>query len=259
MTITTGRDNQKLKFARSVRDGHEPGFIFLEGARLAGEAHRSAVEIVETLVSESFQAKNEGSALLGSAVVVADRIFDSITGTKNSQGIVIIAKRPVMSVGAIDAALDGTSGIPIVIFLNETNNPSNLGAILRTAEAAGVRAVITSVNSADAFSPKALRAAMGASLRLPIYENAGFDETLAWAIGKGLISTAADIAGQMSYAETDWTKPRLLIFGSEAHGLSCEEKEKIEELIRIPMENEVESLNLAVSCAIILFEARRQF
>lgn len=257
MTTITGRDNQKLKFARGVRDGREPGYIFVEGVRLVEEARRSGVEIVEALVSESFQGKNE-SANLENAVVVADRIFDTITETKSSQGIVIIARKPVMSLEVVTMALSRDSGIPVVVFLSKINNPSNLGAILRTAEAAGVRGVIISRSSADVFSPKALRSAMGASLRLPIYENASFDEMLDWAHENELIPTAADISGQMNYTETDWTRPRLLIFGSEAHGLSDEETGKVEELVCIPMENEVESLNLAVSCGIILFEAKRQ-
>lgn len=257
MTTITGRDNQKLKFARGVRDGREPGYIFLEGVRLAEEAIRSGAEIVEILISESFRGKNESDDFQN-AVVVADRIFDSITETKTSQGIVIIANKPVMSLDAVTVAVAQDSGIPVVIFLSEINNPSNLGAILRTAEAAGVRGVIISRNSADVFSPKALRSAMGASLRLPIYENAGFDEMLDWARENELIPTAADISGQTNYTETDWTRPRSLIFGSEAHGLRDEEKGKVRELVRIPMENEVESLNLAVSCGIILFEAKRQ-
>jgi TrmH family RNA methyltransferase len=258
MTIITGRDNQKLKFARGVRDGREPGYIFLEGVRLAEEALRSGVEIVEILVNESFWAKDELSELQQNAVVVADRLFDSITETKSSQGLVIIAKKPVTSLEAVSRAVADTSGIPVTVFLSEINNPSNLGAILRTAEAAGVRGLVISRNSADAFSPKALRAAMGASLRIPIYENAGFDEMLEWAAAHRLVTTAADISGEVNYSEADWTEPRLLIFGSESHGLRDEEKGKVRELVRIPMENEVESLNLAVSCGIILFEAKRQ-
>lgn len=99
---------------------------------------------------------------------------------------------------------------------------------------------------------------MGASLRIPIYENAGFDEMLEWAAANDMVPTAADTSGQTTYTGTDWTRPRLLIFGSEAHGLSAEQREKIREMVSIPMENEVESLNLAVSCGIILFEAKRQ-
>jgi TrmH family RNA methyltransferase len=145
-----------------------------------------------------------------------------------------------------------------VIFLFEINNPSNLGAIFRTAEAAGAAGVIISAKSAAAFSPKAMRAALGANLRLPIWENARFEQVLIWASETKAITTAADINAVKKYTEIDWNQPRLLIFGSEAHGLSENARTSIEELIYIPMQNDVESLNLAVSCGIILFEAHRQ-
>ncbi len=99
---------------------------------------------------------------------------------------------------------------------------------------------------------------MGASLRLPIWNNVDYFEALDWAKEKNLISICADINAEKSYAEIDWRKPRLLIFGSEAHGLSEQERAKVDQSLIIPMENEVESLNLAVACGVILFEAKRQ-
>jgi TrmH family RNA methyltransferase len=145
-----------------------------------------------------------------------------------------------------------------VVLLHEINNPANLGAILRTAEAAGVAGIIISQNSADVFSPKSVRASMGACLRLNLWTNAGFEEVLSWSRENNLISTAADINARESYTEIDLSKPRLLIFGSEARGLSAEDFGEIDEQLVIPMENGVESLNLAVSCAVVLFEAKRQ-
>ena len=144
------------------------------------------------------------------------------------------------------------------LFLKEINNPSNLGAIVRTAEAAGAIGVIVSKGSADVFSPKALRSAMGSSFRLPVWENAEFSEVLGWAKVHDLVTVAADILGTSSYTDIDWRIPSLLIFGSEAHGLGELELAAIDKTVLIPMENGVESLNLAVSAGIILFEARRQ-
>lgn len=264
MTVITSRDNQKLKFARAIRDGREPDFIFIEGARLAEEVYNSDLEIQDVFISEAFQARDNTEievkwAKRCQVSVVTDRLFDSIADTKNPQGIIIIAKRPYATLVSIEGAvINRSGGVPIVIFLKEINNPSNLGAILRTAEAAGVMGVVVSGNSADAFSPKALRAAMGSSLRLYVVENADLNETLAWAGPIGLTPTAADTHGQESYTELDWKKPRLLIFGSEATGLNAKEREEIEEITYIPMASDVESLNLAVSCGIILFEAKRQ-
>src|SRR5258708_36336930 len=99
---------------------------------------------------------------------------------------------------------------------------------------------------------------MGASFRLRVWENADFNEVLAWVKEGNLTTTAADIAAKNSYSEIDWKKPRLLIFGSEARGLGDEKLKGIAEKIYIPMENSVESLNLAVSAGIILFEAKLQ-
>jgi TrmH family RNA methyltransferase len=146
----------------------------------------------------------------------------------------------------------------LVIFLNEINNPANLGAVFRTAEAAGVAGVITSRNSADVYSPKSLRAAMGSAFRLSIWDNAVFNEVLSWSGSIGLTPTATDTDATMAYTELDWRTPRLLIFGSEAHGLKDLDTAGIKDVIRIPIEPQVDSLNLAISAGIILFEARRQ-
>ena len=99
---------------------------------------------------------------------------------------------------------------------------------------------------------------MGSAFRMPIIEAIEFDEAIRWARERRLRSTAADISGSRSYTEVDWSIPRLVVFGSEAHGLNERDLDSIDEKILIPMEKEVESLNLAVSSGIILFEAKRQ-
>ena len=118
--------------------------------------------------------------------------------------------------------------------------------------------VIVSPKSADTFSAKAVRASMGAIFRIPVWENADIDQALDWAAMNEFIVTASDVSATTTYSEIDWKLPRLVIFGSEAHGLNSFELEKSKEKIVIPMENGVESLNLAVSAGIILFEAKRQ-
>jgi TrmH family RNA methyltransferase len=251
--IITSRDNVKLKFARSVRDGRESGLIFIEGVRLSNEAVRSGLSIRSTFVSNTF-SKDLAETLENSrtdVIKVAEKAFASIADTENSQGIVLIAERPASSLA--DVRGNGPVGL-----VHQVNNPANLGALVRTAEAAGAAGLITTSGSADAYSPKALRASMGSAFRLPIIEKSTFDEAMEWARSKGLVTTAADISGTTSYSEINWKVPRLIIFGSEAHGLDERELDMIDEKIIIPMENEVESLNLAVSSGIILFEAKRQ-
>lgn len=263
MLKIASRDNQKLKFARRVRDGKEQDFIFVEGVRLAEEVLRSNLQISDVLLTENFTQSERGQSFLQTVTQfnpgeVSQSLFDSISDTKNSQGIIVICEKPPTGKIFIEQSFATANKLPLVILLHRINNPSNLGAILRTCEAVNAAGVILSENSADAFSPKSLRGAMGASLRLPLWKDADFFEVLSWAQKNDLNSVCADVNAKKSYLEIDWRTPHLLIFGSEAHGLSAEEREAVDESLLIPMNNQVESLNLAVSCGVILFEAKRQ-
>ncbi len=256
----TSRDNDRLKEARRVRDGKDPGRIFIEGVRLVREAVHSGIAIGDIFITG--ESKSKLGELIGSAPCDAvyelnDQAFQSICDTVNSQGIIAIAQRPVATFETLELAL-ANSTVPLLVVLHGISNPSNLGAVIRTAEAAGVGGVIASVGSADAFSAKSIRAAMGSSFRLPIVSGSTFEDALAFAEGNGLSVVAADINANLSYTEFDWRRPTMLVVGSEAHGLTVVERERIADLILIPMEPDVESLNLAVACGVVLFEARRQ-
>ncbi|HYP51539.1 MAG TPA: RNA methyltransferase [Pyrinomonadaceae bacterium] len=265
MLKITSRDNQKIKFARQTRDGRESGFVFVEGARLAEEVLRADLPIREVFYTESFAGTARGQSFLNSAASksesmaeVAEKVFDSIADTKTSQGIIVICEKPATGEAVVSAnLLRRNLQFPLVVLLHEINNPNNLGAILRTAEAVDVSGVILTKNSADVFSPKAIRSAMGASLRVPLWTNADFREVLEWSREKNLKSVCADVNAEKIYTEIDWNAPRLLVFGSEAHGLSERERAEVEESLLIPMANGVESLNVAVACGIVLYEARR--
>ena len=255
----TSKDNARLKFARAVRDGRERSAIFVEGTRLVSELQRSSLIPLSIFVSEDSREKN--CQLIDSMTrgaipdiqVVASKVFPSITDTETSQGLIVIADRPKL----LDLQADVIEG-GLFVYLSEVNNPSNLGAVLRTAEAAGVAGVVLSPGSTDAFSPKALRASMGSAFRLPIYTGVGLPEATDVVHSRGVRAIAADITGERSYVESDWRGGKMLVLGSEAHGLTTEELGQVDETILIPMENGVESLNLAVSAGIILFEAKRQ-
>ncbi|HEX8733993.1 MAG TPA: RNA methyltransferase [Pyrinomonadaceae bacterium] len=265
MLKITSRDNQKIKFARKARDGRERDFVFVEGARLAEEVLKANLPIREVFFTEDFAETERGQSFLNavktkseSLAEVSTKIFDSIADTKTSQGIIVICEKPLTGESVVNAnLLTRNLRFPLVILLHEINNPNNLGAILRTAEAVDVSGVITTKNSADVFSPKAIRGAMGASLRLPLWTNADFPEVLEWSREKNLKSVCADVNAEKLYTEIDWNAARLLVFGSEAHGLSAGERARIDESLLIPMANGVESLNIAVACGIILYEARR--
>lgn len=263
MLKITSRDNERIKRARRVRDGFIRDAIFVEGVRLSEEVLRSNLNILDVFFTEDFANNERGQAILQNLpsnliAEIPEKIFNSLSDTKNSQGITLICEKPADGRQIVEANLSKNLKFPLLVLLHKVNNPSNLGAILRTCEAVDASGVILTKNSADAFSPKSLRGAMGANLRLPLWTNADFFEVLDWAQNKNFTAICADVNARKSYVEIDWNQPRILIFGSEAHGLSAEEREKIDESLLIPMANNVESLNLAVACGVILFEARRQ-
>lgn len=261
-TIETiaSRENQRLIRARKVRDGKDRERVFIEGRRLAEEALRSGLVIEEAFVAEEFgdPALVEKISKRAAAVSkLSARLFKSIADTEHPQGIALLARRPVADISLIESRLNAVA-LPVVVFLNKVNDPSNLGAVLRTAEAADAAGVIVSPNSADAFSPKASRGAMGANFRLPVIEELSLHDALEWARARRTTPVATTASASRAYTAMDLTKPHLVVFGSEAHGLDASEIERIGGAVQIPVENDVESLNLAVSAGIILFEAKRQ-
>ena len=256
----TSRDNDRLANVRRIRDGKVADEIFIEGRRLVEEALRSDLKITGCLVSDQFDAVDLIDQLSDRGVgvlPVADRLFSSICETKTPQGIVVTAIRPSLGKDAIETRVRSGS-LPLVLFLKEINNPSNLGAVMRTVEAADIAGMVISPRSADAFSPKAIRASMGAVFRMPVWEGAEFSQLAVWSEQNGLIVTASDVSADSSYTDIDWKIPRSLVIGSEAHGLGADELASVADKILIPMANGVESLNLAVATGIMLFEAKRQ-
>lgn len=266
METIESRENARFKSAVKVRKGGEPGLVFVEGVRLCEEAIRSGSEIVEAIFSSDFLERADSDELARSASDAArsaslfrNHLFRSLCDTRNPQGIALICRRPTASLETISANIsENRTSLPIALLLIEVNNPGNLGAVLRTAEAAGAAGVVTSEGSVDAFSPAVLRGSMGASFRLPVVEKLPYSLAIEWARAGGLRIAVTDSGSGVDHSSADLTPPSLLIFGSEAHGLPESVRISADVGLKIDLENEVESLNLAVSAGILLFEARRQ-
>lgn len=260
--VITSRDNFLLRRARAVRDGKIEELIFVEGLRLCEEAFLSKLSIDAVIFSEELARKEKAARLIEElgrvckqASSVSEKLLESISYTRTPQGIVVLATRPVSDKVTFEAAQPST---PLLVLMHEINNPVNVGAILRTAEAAGATGVLVTGNTADPFSPKALRGAMGSAFRLPVWTGTTYTEALQWCASHGIETVGADVEGSVSYTDIDWTAPAALIVGRESAGLSHAELSHAKTVVRIPMHGRVESLNVGVAAAIVLYEAARQ-
>jgi TrmH family RNA methyltransferase len=260
--LITSRDNSLLRRARSVRDGKAVDAIFVEGLRLCEEAFISGLQIEAVIYSEKIVQKDRAAGLIAKinefstakSVAVSEKLLASVSYTTTPQGIVLVARRPAHD----ETSFAADHGAPLLVILHELNNPVNVGAILRTAEAAGVTGVIATLKTADPFSPKSLRGAMGSAFRIPLWTGLTFEAAVDWCRSANIRTISADLSAAKLYTEVSWTGSAALIVGPESEGLSPAELAATGESVRIPMQGATESLNVAVAAGIILFEAARQ-
>ncbi|MBV9926894.1 MAG: RNA methyltransferase [Acidobacteria bacterium] len=259
--IITSRKNQFAQRARAVREGRERELVFVEGVRLCEEALRASVVFEAVLYTRGLSDEGRGDSLLQklrdvcpNTYAVSDDVLESVSDTKTPQGVVALARRPQTGRERIEQA----AGVPLVVVLHQANNPSNVGAVLRVAEAAGATGVVLTRGSTDPLSPKSLRGSMGSAFRLPLWTGPALEEVLAWCVGRGISTVATAAAAPTLHTGLDWTRPRAVVLGPEAGGLSVEEARAADDAVRIPMRGPVESLNLATALAVVLYEAARQ-
>lgn len=260
--MITSHDNSLLRRARAIRDGKIDDAIFVEGLRLCEEALQSGLAIEAVVYSEEIARKEKAANLIQRLGQVCDRLdsvseklLGSISYTKTPQGIVVLAARPSLDETAFKAT-QVTS--PLLVVLHGINNPVNVGAILRTAEAAGATGVITTRETSDPYSAKSLRGAMGAAFRLPIWLETTYAEVLSWCAEAEIETVCAAVSGSTTYTDWDWTTATALIMGPESTGLTVEEISAAATVVSIPMQGRVESLNVGVAAAVLLYEAARQ-
>lgn len=256
--LITSTSNDRIKYAKGVRDGHEPHLIFVEGERLVEECVRSGLTICSCYHPPEPSERTRAILKTLSAKGVPmnetqDRILAAISDTVTPQGIIVIAERPVTS---LEKAM--SSPAPLLIGLDRVQDPGNLGTLVRTAEAAGASGVIALPGSADAFSPKTLRSAMGSVFRLPVVTAITVADVLAACRQYGIHTVAAAGTGEEVHYAYDWTQPTLLWLGNEARGVDPSLMTACDVRLRIPLQAGVESLNVASAGAAMLFEAVRQ-
>lgn len=240
---------RQLQQRREVRD-HERLFV-AEGIRLTDDFIRAGMAAQFALVNVGATAQQWMRDHHGvECVEVSDAIMRDISLETTPPGVVVVFQMPPRA--QPEAAFAGSW---LVLILDALRDPGNLGACLRVAAGADCRHVVLAPGSVDPFNPKVVRGGMGAHARVTV-------SSMAWDEIRVACHTrpvwAADAGGAQRYDQVRWAEPNALIIGSEASGISGEAREVVSGTVSIPLANNVESLNAAVACGVILFEAARQ-
>ena len=268
--LISSRRNPLVRQLRLLHEGRgrrEQGLLLLEGTHLLQEAIRLGQAPRHLLATEAWM---DTHPLLLNALPpgcrlhrVSEEVLQAVASTQHPDGVVATLLPPAIASGHGDGLAAATSSAPgFWLVLDTIQDPGNLGTLMRTALAAGVRSLWLA-DGADPFQPKVLRASAGAALALPLWR--GTRAELAERVlrlrdrhGVQLLATVPPEQGGQPYWQLDWTAPTALMLGSEGAGLARELQALASQQVTVPHSPAVESLNVAVAAAPLLLERLRQ-
>ena len=260
--LLTSSANPRIKAVSALRERRErdrTGLTVVDGAREVRRALDAGFAVNEAFICESRLAGADARAVLdrlaevGTVVhPVSESVLAGIAFGERAEGIVAVV--PIPSFALADLALPEAA---LVVVIEGIEKPGNLGAVLRSADGAAADAVILADARTDPFNPNAIRASAGTVFSLPI-ASTSTTAALAWLEARGLRIVAARVGAEQLYTAADLRGPLAIVLGSEADGLTAAWAGGAIESVRLPMLGVADSLNVSVSAAILLYEARRQ-
>jgi TrmH family RNA methyltransferase len=262
LPVLTSFANPRIKAASGLRDRRardRAGLTLIDGSREIRRALDAGVEVVEAFSCEPLLAGADARAALdllrdrGIAVQpTSEPVFAKLAFGERAEGLVAIIRIP--STDLADLALPAD---PLIAVIEGVEKPGNVGAVLRSADGAGADAVIAASPRTDLFNPNAIRASTGTMFTVAVGAAAA-TEVVAWLRSQGVRILAARVDADRLYTDADLTGPLALVLGAEADGLTETWTADGIETVRLPMLGVADSLNVSVSAAILLYEARRQ-
>jgi RNA methyltransferase, TrmH family len=255
----TSRHNPIVARFRDAANG-DAAVVLLDGAHLVADAIAAHATIAAAAVTTASRTKPEIAALADSlerrgidVTTVGVSVMNAISPVRSPTGIVAIAERPSRALADVFGR-----GVPLVVVAIDVQDPGNVGAIVRAAEAAGASGVVAAGASADPFGWKALRGSMGSALRIPVAASVDTESAIDEARRRGCRIVATAPRGGASLFDTDLSGPVAMLVGGEGPGLPPALAAAAAARVTIPMQSPVESLNAAVTAAVMLYEAYRQ-
>ncbi len=261
-SLQNNRIKELVKLSRRRRRD-ERRVTLVEGVREASRALAAGIVPQEAYICPGLMT-DEAARALGAELArleaagalrffeVTPEVFAKIAYRGESGGVVLVI--PYLSHTLEELAQRRPTFLAVI---EGVEKPGNLGAILRTADAAGVDAVIVCAGATDIHNPNVVRASLGTLFTVPVVE-ASSEETITWLRQQGIRTVAATPAGEVPYTAVDMTGPVAVVLGSEAHGLSPAWLAAADRRVYIPMRGMADSLNLAISAALLLYEVVRQ-
>ena len=248
--LLTSGQNPKIKdllqLETKSRERKARGLFVVEGRREYERAVAAGWETETLFVREGEPEAAQADFLVSAA------LYEKIACRGGTEGIVAVLRMQERTLDSIPL-----SPAPLVLVLERVEKPGNLGAVLRTADAAGVDAVLVCDPLTDLWNPNLIRASLGAVFSVPTAACTS-QEAYAWLSAHGISILTAQLQDSRLYYDTDMVRPTALVFGAEDTGLSDFWRERADAHIRIPMAGAMDSLNVSVSAAILAFEAVRQ-
>ena len=257
--ITSAR-NQRIKDLLSLREKsrlrRESGLFVVEGAREFVRALQCGFEAHSVFYCSKYLKSNSVAAYIdscgGTPFEVSEEVYDRIACREGAEGVVAVLKARISTLHDITF-----KGAPLVLVLESVEKPGNIGAVLRTADAAGADAVIVCDPRTDLFNPNLIRASLGSIFSVRTVACTS-EEAAAWLKEKGISILTAQLQDSKPYYDTDMRGGTAIVMGTEDAGLSDYWRKISDARIRIPMNGLMDSLNVSVSAAILCFEAVRQ-
>lgn len=256
LTSTQNPLIKQMRKLQSSKGRREQQLFLLEGTHLLEEACTSNYPLVVVCCTPQWQERypqlwQQATSHSPRVELVSQSVLKSITTTVQPDGVVAVAKR-------LPASAELSFSFSLALALERVQDPGNLGAIIRTAAAAGAENLWLSSDSVDLDNPKVLRSSVGQWFRQPTVVCSNLLELVGQCRDQGIKVVATEPTAALSYWEVDLRCPTLILLGNEAAGLSADLVARTDERVTIPLMPGVESLNVAITAALMLYEAQRQ-
>ena len=259
--MITSHTNKSIKeviqLEQKAKVRKEKGLFVSEGIKMFLEAPIDQIRKVYTSVSFSEQmtavCRDKLDLLSSLHETVSDEVFKKMSDTMTPQGILCVMSQKQYSPESML-----TTPAPLLVILEDIQDPGNLGTIFRSGEGAGVTGIIMTGSTVDIYNPKTIRSTMGSIYRIPFIYTESVDNAIENLQKRNIKIYAAHLRGSKPYDTCDYTKGSAFLIGNESKGLKAETADRADVRIKIPMLGDVESLNAAVASSILFYEAARQ-